>query len=157
MITLLALIYDLLADQVYTKIAHNKLVKVQKISAVTLIVKDMERSCTFYSAIPGFRLVCGGISDSFTTYEIGESGKMYLNLELRNKGSRGDFGRIIFHTSNVDELYSYLKKDYNISKLGLIENKPTNASWGERFFHIRDPDGYQLSFAMPIKHITHVT
>jgi catechol 2,3-dioxygenase-like lactoylglutathione lyase family enzyme len=132
-------------------------VKVQKISAITLIVRDMEKSCKFYSAIPGFKLVCGGISDSFTTYEIGEPGKMYLNLELRSEGPRGDFGRIIFHTSNVDELYAYLKKDYNISKLSSFENKPTNASWGERFFHIRDPDGYQLSFAMPIKHITHVT
>jgi uncharacterized glyoxalase superfamily protein PhnB len=27
---------------------------------------------------------------------------------------------------------------------------PMNASWGERFFHMRDPDGYQLSFAMPV-------
>jgi len=131
-------------------------VKVQKISAVTLLVRDMGKSCAFYSAIPGFRLVCGGISDSFTTYEIGESGKMYLNLELRSQAPIADFGRIIFHTSNVDELYAFLKKNY-ISKLGSFENNPTNASWGERFFHIRDPDGYQLSFAMPIKRITDIT
>lgn len=131
--------------------------KAHRISAVTLFVKNMEKSCKFYSAIPGFRLVCGGAFDSFTTYEIGESSKMYLNLELRNGDNGKDFGRIIFHTSNVDELYAYLKKDHNISKLISFENEPTNASWGERFFHIRDPDGYQLSFAMLIKNITHVT
>ena len=125
--------------------------KAYRISAITLFVKNMDISCKFYSIIPGFRLVCGGTSDSFTTYEIGEGSKMYLNLELKNEDNKKDFGRIIFHTSNVDELYAYLKKDYNISKLGSFENEPTNASWGERFFHMRDPDGYQLSFAMPIK------
>lgn len=131
--------------------------KAKKISAITLFVEDMERSCKFYSAIPGFTLACGGSSYSFTTYAIGTSSKMYLNLELRKEGARGDFGRIIFHTSNVDELYSHLRKDSNISKLGSFENEPTNASWGERFFHIRDPDGYQLSFAMPIKNFSCIT
>ena len=131
--------------------------KPYRISAITLFVKNMERSCKFYSAIPGFRLVCGGTSDSFTTYEVGKYSKNYLNLELRKKDSSKDFGRIIFHTSNVDELYAYLKKDDNISKLGFFENEPTNAPWGERFFHMRDPNGYQLSFAMPIKNIIHVT
>jgi len=132
-------------------------VKVNRISAVTLFVKDMARSCKFYSAIPGFTPVCGGKSSSFTTLEIKKGSKTYLNLELRKEASSKDFGRIIFYTSDVDELYRTLKKDNTISKLGLFENEPTNAPWGERFFHIRDPDGYQLSFAMPIKNIAHVT
>lgn len=117
----------------------------------------MEISCKFYSVIPGLRLVCGGLADSFTTYEVGKNSKMYLNLELRNEDKTRDFGRIIFHTSDVDELYAHLKKDDNISKLDSFENEPINATWGERFFHMRDPDGYQLSFAMPIKNITHET
>ena len=60
------------------------MVKVYQISAVTLIIKNMERSCNFYSKIPGFKLVYGGsYDDTFTTYEIGEDiPKMYLNLEL---------------------------------------------------------------------------
>lgn len=136
---------------------YDKLVKVYRISAVTLFVKNMEASCKFYSAIPGFELVCGGIFDSFTTYQIEEGSKIYLNLELREEDSSKDFGRIIFHTSNVDDLYAFLKKDHTISKLGSFENEPTNAPWGERFFHMRDPNGYQLSFAMPIKNIIHVT
>ena len=47
-----------------------------------------------------------------------------------------DFGRIIFHTENVDRLYSYMKHDENISKSVMLENEPTNAAVGERFFHI---------------------
>jgi catechol 2,3-dioxygenase-like lactoylglutathione lyase family enzyme len=144
--------------------------KVYRISAITLRVKDMEKSCTLYSKIPGFSLTYGGkASDRFTTFEIGKGSKTttYLNLELievdedssdfykksnlgrKMKGSE-DFGRIIFHTENVDKLFSYMKQDEYISKSVVFENKPTNAPWGERFFHIREPNGYQLSFAQPL-------
>jgi len=147
--------------------------KVYRISAITLKVKDMEKSCTLYSKIPGFSLTYGGKpSDRFTTFEIGKGSKTttYLNLELiekeeekdssdfykksnlgrKMKGSE-DFGRIIFHSENVDKLYSYLKQDEYISKSVVFESEPTNAPWGERFFHIREPNGYQLSFAQPLQ------
>jgi catechol 2,3-dioxygenase-like lactoylglutathione lyase family enzyme len=57
--------------------------KVYRISAVTLKVKDMEKSCSLYSKIPGFRLTYGGKpSDLFTTFEIGKGSNTttYLNL-----------------------------------------------------------------------------
>jgi catechol 2,3-dioxygenase-like lactoylglutathione lyase family enzyme len=146
--------------------------KVYRISAITLKVKDMKKSCTLYSKIPGFRMRYGGKPyDRFTTFEIGKGSKTatYLNLELiekveendssdfykksnlgrRMKGSE-DFGRIIFHTENVDTLYSYMKQDEYISRSVVFENEPTNAPWGERFFHIREANGYQLSFAQPL-------
>ena len=83
---------------------------------------------------------------------------LYLNLELRTKtnnttthvDNRRNFGRIIFHTQDVDELYSHFKSDASLSELISFENEPTDALWGERYFHIRDPDGYQLSFATPM-------
>ena len=136
--------------------------KVHKISGITLRIKEMDRSCRFYSQIPGFSLVYGGsFNDIFSTYEIGESNdsKIYLNLELisptngRNNQddhattSRKQFGRIIFHTDNVDKLYDYFKNNESISAEVIFENAPTDAPWGERYFHIREPDGYQLSFA----------
>ncbi len=143
---------------------------VYRISAVTLKVKDMEKSCSLYSKIPGFRLTYGGKpSDSFSTFEIGEGSKAatYLNLEQIQNDDQGsfdiskkpnlgkgkvneDFGRVIFHTENVDRLYSFMKHDEYISHAIVFENEPTDAPWGERFFHIREPDGYQLSFAQPL-------
>jgi hypothetical protein len=52
----------------------------------------------------------------------------------------------------VDGLYFYLNEGNNILKLISFENQPKDALWGERFFHIRDPDGYQqLSFAKPVR------
>ncbi len=136
--------------------------EVYQISAVTLMVKNMEKSCNFYSRIPGFRLVYGGTtSDSFSTFEVGKNSDTYLNLELRNDDASShedwkqgrDLVRIIFHTEDVDKLYSYLQNDANFSKLVSFENEPIDASWGERFFHIQDPDGYQLSFAKPIRKV----
>ena len=137
------------------------MVDVYRISAVTLIIKNMKRSCNFYSQIPGFKLVYGGSSDdSFTTYKIGNDTSGYLNLELNldtnisnptNYPDKGHFGRIIFHTDDVDKLYSYFKDNKNISNMISFENEPKDAPWKERYFHIREPDGYQLSFAAPIK------
>ncbi len=150
--------------------------RVYRISAITLKVEDMEKSCSLYSKIPGFRLTYGGKpSDHFTTFAIGNESKAttttYLNLELieeeeresfdfyKKANLRGkmkvseDFGRIIFHTENVDRLYSYMKQNEYISKSIVFENKPTNAAWGERFFHIREPNGYQLSFAQPLSQV----
>ena len=111
------------------------MVLVYKISAITLSIKDMERSCKFYSRIPGFKAVYGGSkNDSFTTFKIGSSytkelrrrlnkaNKVVnscLNLELlkdHNKNSRtvgieknAYLGRIIFHTDDVNKLYRQLK------------------------------------------------
>ena len=30
------------------------------------------------------------------------------------------------------------------------EAEPRDAEWGERYFHISDPDGHELSFAQPL-------
>jgi catechol 2,3-dioxygenase-like lactoylglutathione lyase family enzyme len=126
--------------------------KVYRISAVTLKIRDMRKSCSFYSRIPGFKLVYGGAAKPFTTFEVGGN-KMYLNLELVDdiaSSDPRDFGRIIFHTEDVDSLYHYMKNDKAISEAISFENEPADAPWGERFFHVREPDGYQLSFARPL-------
>jgi hypothetical protein len=44
-----------------------------------------------------------------------------------------------------------LEELFFIQNIISFEDEPRDASWGERYFHIREPDGYQLSFAMPIK------
>jgi uncharacterized glyoxalase superfamily protein PhnB len=75
--------------------------------------------------------------------------KSYLNLKL-NKTHSTDFGRIIFYVEDVDKFFIYMQNDETISVLGKLESKPQDAEWGERFFHVLDPDGYRLSFAAPI-------
>jgi uncharacterized glyoxalase superfamily protein PhnB len=31
------------------------------------------------------------------------------------------------------------------------DTAPRDAEWGERFFHLTDPDGHELSFACPLR------
>ena len=125
--------------------------KVSKISAVTLLVSNMNSSVDFYSKIPNFKIVYGGSEAQFTSFLIDDKVKSYLNLKL-NKTHSTDFGRIIFYTDNVDDLFAYMQDDKTVSELGKFESKPQDAIWGERFFHMLDPYGYKLSFATPINH-----
>ena len=120
-----------------------------KISAVTLLVSDMKRSVEFYSKIPNFKVVYGGFDAQFTSFLIDDTVKSYLNLKL-NETHSTDFGRISFYTDDVDELFAYMQNDKIVSGLGRFESKPQDATWGERFFHMLDPDGYKMSFATPI-------
>ena len=123
--------------------------KVTKISAVTLPISDVKKSVDFYSKIPNFKIVYGGPKNQFTSFLINGTVKSYLNLKL-NETHSPDFGRIIFYVDGVDELFAYMQKDETISGLGKLESKPQDATWGERFFHLLDPDGYKMSFATPI-------
>ena len=127
-----------------------------RISAVTLLVKDMHKSYCFYSKVPGFHI--SYFTDKFITFTLdgNHDRPTHLNLELKksyrfHSAEKINFGRIIFHVDNVDALHSYFKSEVSILKLITIEKEPENAAWGERYFHIRDPDGYQISFAEPIK------
>ena len=125
--------------------------KVTKISAITIFAKSMKDSCMFYSSIPKFEISYGGPDSNFTSFKINQSPDMYLNIQsLSLKQKTESVCRIIFHTEDVDALYYYLRNDDTASKLGKFETKPTDADWGERYFQMRDPDGYEIVFATPI-------
>jgi hypothetical protein len=66
-----------------------------------------------------------------------------LNLLAQPAGRRWSWwGRVIFYVANVDELY------YRALAAGCWPTTaPRDAEWGERFFHLVDPDGHELSFA----------
>ena len=129
------------------------IMKVSKISAITIFTKNMKNSCMFYSNIPKFELTYGGPDTNFSTFRISESPEMFLNIESPRIESpiQGGFPcRIIFHTDDVDALYYYLRNDDTVSNLGKFETKPTDAEWGERFFQMQDPDGDPIVCATPI-------
>jgi uncharacterized glyoxalase superfamily protein PhnB len=45
----------------------------------------------------------------------------------------------------VDAFWRHLKEK------GFDPEIPRDASWGERYFHMLDPDGHELSFARPLQ------
>jgi hypothetical protein len=67
-----------------------------------------------------------GLAIRHRIIEIGTEISMCLNLELNaltNERYRKDFGRIIFHTEDVDKLYSYMKGNHNILNIVSFENE----------------------------------
>ncbi|MDE2987676.1 MAG: VOC family protein [Chloroflexota bacterium] len=122
--------------------------EVTSLSAVTLATADMAAATAFYEAL-GFEKIYGGPHAGFTSYRAGES---YLNLIAAETGSgprsgagMNVWGRAIFYVDDVDAFHA------NAINAGLTpEFEPRDAPWRERYFHIVDPDGHELSFAKPL-------
>ncbi len=113
------------------------MIRLKRISAITLAVKDMARSVDFYRRL-GLELSYGGDEADFTSFRAGDGA---LNLILTPDRENGWWGGVILRVEDVDTLYRQLKEQ------GLEPEAPRDGSWGERFFHIWDPDGHELSFA----------
>lgn len=116
---------------------------ITSISAITLATRDMPRAVAFYRVL-GFALCHGGEASSFTSFHAGSG---YLNLIAQPRSQRWSWwGRVIFHVSDVDAMYARA-----IAQGLSPEAAPRDAEWGERYFHLRDPDGHELSFAKPLR------
>lgn len=113
---------------------------IESINAITLATHDMGRALAFYAAL-GFRLRYGGPESAFSSFHAGERG--FLNLiAMPPTQSWSWWGRVIFHVTDVDAVYD------RACAAGLRPSTaPRDAEWGERYFHISDPDGHELSFA----------
>ena len=122
---------------------QHERVRIESISAVTLATHDMARALRFYLAL-GFPLRYGGEAAAFSSLSAGNA-----CLNLTTEGSERSWswwGRTIFYVSDVDALYR------QAVAAGLRpDTEPHDATWGERYFHITDPDGHELSFAQPLK------
>jgi len=115
---------------------------IEALSAITLFVRDMSCSVPFYQTC-GFDLIYGGPDAEFTSFRAGTG---YLNLIDNDSSQHRDWGRAIFYVDDVDAQYQRLI-DAGIQP----DAPPKDAAWGERYFHLRDPDGHELSFARPLK------
>jgi catechol 2,3-dioxygenase-like lactoylglutathione lyase family enzyme len=116
---------------------------IENISAITFRVLNMKASVQFYRNVLGMELLYGGEQASFSSLRANNSESAILNLERGDTVSR--WGRLIFHVSDVDAFWIHLKEK------GFDPNIPRDASWGERYFHVLDPDGHELSFAQPLQ------
>ena len=116
---------------------------IESISAITLATHDMARAVRFYRML-GFEVVYGGDTDAFTSFRAGSS---YLNLVAQPAERRWSWWkRVIFYHSDVDALHA------GVVAAGYCpDTAPRDAEWGERYFHLTDPDGHELSFAWPLR------
>ncbi|CAE6761985.1 VOC family protein [Paraburkholderia haematera] len=116
--------------------------RIDSLSAITLATRNMPRAVLFYEAL-GFPVKFGGPHEAFTSFAFGAS---YLNLIVDARAPVNWWGRVIIYVSDVDALY---RKALAAGLKPSLE--PADAPWGERYFHITDPDGHELSFAKPLR------
>jgi catechol 2,3-dioxygenase-like lactoylglutathione lyase family enzyme len=117
-------------------------VNVEGISAMTLRVANMGASVRFYRDVLGLEIIYGGEESYFSSLRTKDGKNPILNLEQGNPAT--EWGRMIFYVVDVDAFWAYLKER------GFDPERPRDASWGERYFHMSDPNGHELSFARPI-------
>lgn len=115
--------------------------KITTVSGITLRVTSMVRSLYFYQKVLGMKLVYGNAGAAFCSFDVNGT---FLNLEL-SPDFDGKWGRIIFYCDEVDKMHEHLKSN------GYQPPLPKDAPWGERFFHVKDPDGHELSIAQRLK------
>jgi catechol 2,3-dioxygenase-like lactoylglutathione lyase family enzyme len=117
----------------------------ESISAITLGTHDMAKAVRFYRTL-GFDLSFGGEQAAFTSFRVGSG---HLNLIAQPADKRWSWwGRVIFYDSDVDGLHARARD------AGLKPHAPPrDAEWGERYFHLTDPDGHELSFAWPVARV----
>ena len=111
------------------------------LSAITLATRDMGAAVRFYR-LCGFEMLYGGETAGFSSFRAGDS---FLNL-IAEPAAVSWWGRAIFYDDDVDALYARL-----VAAGIEPAAPPSDASWGERFFHVTDPDGHEISFAWPLK------
>ena len=115
---------------------------IEKISAVTFRVMNMKQSVRFYRDVLGMELLYGGEDAGFSSLLAKDAQSAILNLEQGEPVT--SWGRLIFYVTDVDAFWSHLKER------GFDPEIPRDAPWGERYFHMPDPDGHELSFARPL-------
>jgi len=115
---------------------------IESISAITFATHDMARAVGFYRDL-GFELKYGGETATFSSFHAGTG---FVNLTAQPVERQWSWwGRTIFHVADVDEIHRRALQAGHVP-----DTEPRDAVWGERYFHITDPDGHELSFARPL-------
>ena len=117
--------------------------EIRSINAVTFATSDMARAVRFYEAL-GFSKAYGGETAAFTSFRVGPG-----SLNLTRADDQPPFTgmvRVIFYVDDVDAMYARV-----LARGFEPEAPPRDAEWGERYFHLTDPDGHALSFARPLR------
>lgn len=117
-----------------------------EINAVTLAVADMAAALRFYVDTLDLPVVYGGADAPFTTLELDTT---FINLFVHDEPTQF-WGRFIVHVADPDQLHETITAAVAAGQLPescTPHAALADATWGERYFHVNDPDGHELSFA----------
>jgi lactoylglutathione lyase len=110
------------------------------LEGLTLHVEDVERSRDFYARLPGAVIEVHRPGE-FALFRIGQARLGLLNRNYLVGDGPGFHVEISTAEGAVDDLYEQVRAA-GIEPVG----PPANRPWGERTFHVKDPDGNLLEF-----------
>ncbi len=117
---------------------------VESLSAVTLATRDMAASCAFYAAV-GLDVAYGGPEAEFTSLRVGPTSFLNLQHDPAWVPPEQGWGRFIVWVDDVDSAHARLCAAGHRPSM-----EPSDAPWGERYFHALDPSGHEISIARPL-------
>jgi uncharacterized glyoxalase superfamily protein PhnB len=120
--------------------------------AISLTVKDLQKSFTWYTEFLGFRVDRKLERDGTLRGYALRAGEVTISLN-QDDGAKGwdrikalGFSLRFQTDQNVDDLAKRIK-----SHGGTLDLEPTDMPWGARAIRLTDPDGFKLSISQPLK------
>ena len=114
-------------------------------TAVSLTVKDIQKSLAWYKDVVGFGVGRTFENEGRLVFAEVKAGDVRINLNLDN-GAKGwdrikgvGFSVNVWTTDDVDVIANRIKANG-----GKLDSEPVDASWGARFFVVTDPDGFKM-------------
>ena len=114
------------------------------LNAVTLFTADMAASVAFYELL-GMDCEFGGPDSPFSSMHVGSGTYVNLQQDPDWSPSGARWGRFILWVEDVDAIHDLL-----VAAGYRPLMPPSDAPWGERYFHVLDPAGHEVSIARPL-------
>jgi uncharacterized glyoxalase superfamily protein PhnB len=118
--------------------------------AMSLTVKDLQKSLVWYRDVVGFSVVRNIERDGKlhgVSLQAGEA-RIAINQDDGAKGwtrVKGEgFSFNITTRQSIDAIAKGIK-----DRGGSLETEPADMPWGVRMFRLRDPDGYKFGISSP--------
>jgi lactoylglutathione lyase len=118
--------------------------------AISLTVKDLQKSLVWYRDVVGFSVVRNIERDGKLHGVSLQAGEARIAIN-QDDGARGwtrvkgeGFSFTLTTRQSVDTIATGIK-----DRGGALETEPADMPWGVRMFRLRDPDGYKLGISSP--------
>jgi catechol 2,3-dioxygenase-like lactoylglutathione lyase family enzyme len=119
--------------------------------AVSLTVKDLQKSLTWYTEVLGFSIDRKIERDGKLRGVALKAGEVTLSIN-QDDGAKGwdrikglGFSLRLLTDQSVDDIAQRIKNHG-----GTLDLEPTDMTWGVRLIRVLDPDGYKLSISKPV-------
>ena len=120
--------------------------------AVSLTVKDLNKSLAWYTDVLGFAIERKMERDGKLRGVALQAGEVHISIN-QDDGAKGwdrikglGFSLRLTTDQSIDDIARRIKEHG-----GVLDLEPTDMPWGSRLIRLKDPDGFILSVSSPRK------